>query len=124
MMRRVAAVVPDLFFAARIEATARAVGVELALLGPRQALDRITADPPALVLLDLHAEGDPVALVQALKADARTAAVPVVAFGSHVETERLRAVRAAGAEHALARSAFTTLLPELLRGELPGQGAP
>ena len=122
-MRRVIAVVPDLFFAARIAATGKATGVEVALLGMPQALERISSDPPDLVLLDLHADGDAPALVRALKSDARTKGVTVVAFGSHMETERLRAVREAGAEHAMARSAFTRLLPELLRGEPLERGA-
>lgn len=116
-MRRVIAVVPDLFFAARIAATGKATGVEVSLLGMPQALERISSDPPDLVLLDLHADGDAPALVRALKLDERTKGVTVVAFGSHVETERLKAVREAGAEHAMARSAFTRLLPELLRGD-------
>ncbi len=117
MNRRVIAVVPDLFFATRITATAKAAGVEVSLLGMPQALDRIRTDPPDLVLLDLNADGDAPALVRSLKDDARTRTVTVVAFGSHVETERLKAVREAGADHAMARSAFTHLLPQLLRGE-------
>jgi len=120
-MRRVIAVVPDLFFAARIAATAKAAGVEVSLLGMPQALERITSQPPDLVLLDLHADGDAPALVRALKQDTRTRAVPVVAFGSHVEHDRLQAVRVAGADHAMARSAFTKLLPQLLRGEPLGR---
>lgn len=122
-MRRVIAVVPDLFFAARIAATGKATGVEVSLLGMPQALERISSDPPDLVLLDLHADGDAPALVRALKLDERTKGVTVVAFGSHVETERLKAVREAGAEHAMARSAFTRLLPELLRGDPLTRGA-
>lgn len=122
-MRRVIAVVPDLFFATRIAATGKATGVEVSLLGMPQALERISSDPPDMVLLDLHADGDAPALVRALKGDARTRGVTVVAFGSHVETERLKAVREAGAEYAMARSAFTRLLPELLRGEPLGRGA-
>ncbi len=120
-MRRVIAVVPDLFFASRITATAKAAGVDLSLLGMPQALDRITSEPPDLVLLDLNADGDAPALVRALKLNERTRSVSVVAFGSHVETERLKAVREAGAEYAMARSAFTVLLPKLLRGEPLGK---
>lgn len=122
-MRRVIAVVPDLFFAARIAATAKATGVEVSLLGMPQALERITSQPPDLVLLDLHADGDAAALVRALKSDPRTEGLPVVAFGSHVERDRLQAVRDAGADHAMARSAFTKLLPALLRGEPFGRTA-
>ena len=47
----------------------------------------------------------------------------MVAFGSHVEHERLQAVREAGADHAMARSAFTRLLPQILRGEPLGRAA-
>ncbi len=122
-MRRVIAIVPDLFFATRIAATAKAVGVEVSLLGMPQALERITGQPPDLLLLDLHADGDAAGLVRALKQDPRTSALPMVAFGSHVEHERLQAVREAGADHAMARSAFTRLLPQILRGEPLGRAA-
>jgi CheY-like chemotaxis protein len=115
-MRQVLAVVPDLFFAAKIAALARAAGVELSLVPLAQAAARCAQSAPDLVLLDLHASGDPPALVRALKAGPATRAIPVVGFYSHVEGERRRDALAAGADQVLPRSAFVTRLPELLAG--------
>lgn len=112
-MGLIVAVVPDLFFAAKLQATARATGAELALVPPAQALERCAATPPLRVLLDLHAAGA-LDLARALKADARTARIPIVGFYSHVETALRLDALAAGVDQALPRSAFVTRLPALL----------
>lgn len=115
MSRRVLVAVPDLFFAARIGAAAKEAGIEVAETTPAGAPEACRAAPPALVLVDLHAAGA-LDMVRALKSDPALAAIPVVGFYSHVETGMFRAAAAAGIDRALARSAFTKLLPEILRG--------
>ncbi|MBI1799013.1 MAG: hypothetical protein HYR73_04945 [Candidatus Eisenbacteria bacterium] len=114
--RRVVTVVPDLFFLTRIRAVAAQVGALLEDCVPGAALAGILAAPPDLVILDLHAEGEPLALVRALKTDPRTAGVPVVGFYSHVDGETRRASLEAGVDHVMPRSAFTTRLADLLTG--------
>jgi CheY-like chemotaxis protein len=110
----VLAVIPDLFFATKVAATARARGVELELAPPPQAAEQVRQLQPALVLLDLHAPGA-VALVTALKLAAP--AVPVVGFYSHVETALRREALEAGLDAALPRSQFVQhLAPLLARG--------
>lgn len=116
MSRRILAVVPDLFFSTRILATARTVGVPVDLSPLPRALAACTEAPPALVLIDLHATGDPMALIRALKADERTRDVRLIGFYSHVETALRRSALEAGIDEALPRSAFTQRLPELLAG--------
>ena len=68
---------------------------------------------PALVLIDLSvaAAGSKWCGGQSLP----DRAIPIVAFGSHVDTDTLRAARQAGCDHAWARSHFTTELPHLLQ---------
>src|SRR5260221_5269372 len=124
---RVLAVIPDLFFATKVAATARASGVELELVARERAAARMTEAPPTLVLLDLHAP-NMVALVAALKAAAAT--VPVVGFFSHVETALRRDALAAGADAVLPRSQFVRTLAallarglEALRDPAPAEGA-
>ena len=126
--RRVLAVIPDLFFATKVVATARAGGVELELASPQHAAEQVRRSPPALVLIDLHAAGA-VALVVALKAVAPT--VPVVGFYSHVETVLRQDALEAGADAALPRSRFVHKLAALLahgiaalREPAPGGFAP
>lgn len=118
-MSRVLAVVPDLFFAEKIAATARAAGVELIPAPVARAADAARAHGVELVLLDLHAAGDPLAVVRALAADPATSRVTVVGFHSHVDVALREAALAAGVHHVLPRSAFSAKLPEILRGEYP-----
>jgi len=115
--RRVVVVVPDLFFATRIAATAARLGVALETPAPPEALVAIRERPPDLVILDLGAPDDPLAVARALKADPTTQNVPVVGFYPHVEGELREAALAAGVDHVLPRSAFTARLPALLAGE-------
>jgi CheY-like chemotaxis protein len=114
--RRVVAVVPDLFFAARIAETARASGVTLETIDAARALERCREAPPDLVILDLHGAGDPLALARALKADAAARSVRIVGFYSHVDAALRAAALAAGVDEALPRSAFTARLAQLLAG--------
>ena len=111
--RRVLAVVPDLYFASRIGAVAAAAKVEVEFVPPARAADRCREAPPALVLLDLHAEASPQAIVRALKA---ASAAPVIGFYSHVDAERRRLALEAGLDEALPRSAFVTRLAAILAG--------
>ena len=122
--RRVVAVAPDLFFAARIAATATLLGVALETPAPGEALAALRAHPPDLVILDLQAPGDPLALTRALKADPATRGIPVVGFYPHVEGALREAALAAGVDHVLPRSAFTARLAGLLAGAPgpPGEG--
>lgn len=114
-MPAILAVVPDLFFSAKLEATARAAGVPLAFAPVAQALERCAAEPPARLLLDLHAPGA-LELARALHEDARTRTVRVTGFYSHVDAERRAEALAAGVDDVLPRSAFVARLPELLAG--------
>lgn len=113
----IAAACADLLFGARIRAAAEATGAKAILLSPRDdVVARTRAEQPGLVVLDLDARWlDAPSVIAALKAEASTSAIPVIAFGSHVRTEALAAARAAGADRVLPRSAFARQLPELLR---------
>ena len=97
----------DLLDISRIAATARATG--LSLLTARTgaaALELAATSPPAGVVVDLHNPGlDLPGLLAGLRAVCP--AMPrVVAFGSHVDAERLRAARAAGCDRVMPRSQF------------------
>lgn len=115
---RVLAVTADLLFAARIRAAAEQAGVALTVARSGEDVAALVREhQPRLLLLDLDARWlDAPAVIRELKGDAGTAAVPVVAYVSHVREAAIAAARAAGAERVLARSAFVRLLPELLAG--------
>ena len=114
--RRILSVAPDLFFAARIAAVAEALGLELLDAAPAAAFEVAKRQAPDLIVVDLHATGDPLAQVRALRADPATRAIPVVGFYSHVDAATRDAALAAGVTHVMPRSQFTRRLPELLAG--------
>ena len=105
------AVVPDLYFATRIAATAKAAGVALELVPPQRAVARLAAADVSLVLLELGSR-DALALIAELKQ--AQPGVPIVGFGAHVEAALLRDARTAGADAVLPRSQFVGKLQALL----------
>jgi CheY-like chemotaxis protein len=114
------AALDDLMFTSRIRAAAQGVGADV-------RFGRTTAEVvalarqagPALLLLDLNARGlDPMAVLAQLKSDPELAGIRVVGFVSHVQADTIAAARAAGIDEVMARSAFVSRLPDLLRNGL------
>lgn len=116
----VVALVTDLLFATRIADSIRRQGGEPVLVISarelRLALDRW----PELVFIDLHAlpaeEWQPE--VRRAKSLPQSRNIPIVAFGSHVDSDALKAARAAGCDHVWARSRFVEALPQLVASQL------
>jgi CheY-like chemotaxis protein len=103
----------DLLYSSRLTATARAAGATVVPVRDPAALAGRAAGVAA-VFLDLHTPGLDVA---ACVADLRklTPAPRIIAYGSHVATETLRAARDAGCDEVLPRSAFA----DRLESDLP-----
>jgi DNA-binding NarL/FixJ family response regulator len=116
MPRHVLSAVEDLFFITRIRAVADQIGVALETCPLEQILERSRSARPDLVILDLHAPGDPLAAVRALKSDAATAPIPVLGFHSHVDIETRRRAIEAGVDRVMPRSAFSSKLAAILAG--------
>jgi predicted metal-dependent hydrolase/CheY-like chemotaxis protein len=110
----VVALEPDLFFAVRIDSAVKAAGARPVTVDNPAALWDAIERWPELVIVDLAVEGwiEPVRRAKTLP---HTKSIPIVAFGSHVDTGALRAAREAGCDHAWARSRFTSELPDLLQ---------
>lgn len=106
----------DLFFTSKVTGTAQALGLRVEEVGNlAAATERLQADDIGCVFLDLATPRVSVADLIAAMSDANR--VPIVAFGSHVNTDVLEAARAAGAE-VMPRSQFSATLPDLLRRHL------
>ena len=120
MSAKILAAVDDIFFAAKIRATAESLGIAVAFPRDASAFEQaVRTDAPALVIVDLQAsKHDPFALVGRLKSDERLSGVPVVGFFSHVETELQSRAEAAGFDQVMPRSLFTRRLPDILQGSL------
>ena len=111
-MDDVVAVVTDLFFQSRISAAARAASRNVRYV--RALSDVQGLDGCALVLVDLDASVDGIDAIRRLRS---AVDAPIVAFGPHVDTERRKEARAAGASRVLAKSKFVTELPRLMERE-------
>jgi CheY-like chemotaxis protein len=111
------ALVDDVFFLAKIQETAKAVGARVVALSSRSTLAAIAEAQPRAILLDLNSRGI-IALewIRALKAEPLTRSLRIVAFVSHVQGELISEARAAGCDSVMSRSAFTQQLPNLLQG--------
>jgi CheY-like chemotaxis protein len=106
----------DLIFASRVAATARALGLAVkAARSPELLVELARREPPGGVLIDLgHPELDLPELLRRL-GEACPTPPRVMAYGSHVDAERLRAARMAGCDPVLPRSRFV----EELERQLP-----
>lgn len=115
MSKTIIAVVDDMFFAAKIRATAEALGVTILFPRSKQTLfEKLAETTPDLVLVDLHNQKlDPLDLARELKASAQH--IPLLGFFSHVETELQRNAMAAGFDRVLPRSVFSKDLADILR---------
>lgn len=116
--RRVAAYIPDLFFSVRVTDAIQALGGVPDLVESADELWEAIGRWPALVLIDMTAPGDWLAVVRRARNLPHTRLIPIVAFGSHLESGALTAARQAGCDHAWARSRFVQDLPALLRQHL------
>ena len=103
----------DLLFAVRIQEAASAAGARAEIVEDAVALRRAFDRWPALALIDLSKDGWE-ELVRWAKTQPHTRAIPIIAYGSHVATEALQRARAAGCDHAWARSRFVAELPQVL----------
>jgi len=109
--RTILAVVSDLMFQSRLREQARPLGYEITVAGSPQALRDGLDSSPALLVIDLHADG--LDWRQAVEA-ARAYSVPVLAFGRHTEAQLLRSAREAGCAAVVPRSTFVEELPRLI----------
>ena len=120
--RRFLAAVQDIFFAAKISAAAKRVGVNVEFIRDENKLLDEAASSPCVVIVDLNASGmDPIGVIVKLKAnlpgrDVQTARdVQIIAYVSHVQHDLMREAQKAGCDLVLPRSVFSQQLDELLR---------
>jgi CheY-like chemotaxis protein len=134
------AFVHDLFFTTRIENVGRQLGFRVELvpdadsLGPEQSgtpenqpgepvygraaqlIERVTTRQPALLIVDLGNENVPWRRWLALlKSSPATRRLPILCYGAHVDVETMNQARDLGADAVVARSRFTSALPELIQ---------
>jgi hypothetical protein len=112
--------IEDLFFLAKIQETARKLGVKVEFAkGDKEAVARICDSPeaekPALLVFDLNnLNAKPMALIPKFKAKFKKA-VSIIGFLNHLQGDlKMKAIEA-GCDTVMPRSAFSQSLPNLLR---------
>lgn len=109
-------VVSDLFFVAKMNETAKQLGITLKNVSSEAVLLEKAKEKPALIVFDLNFSAmRPVELIAKLKADAELREIPLLAFLSHVQVDLQKAAREAGCDEVMPRSAFSADLPRILQ---------
>ncbi len=105
-----------MFFAAKIRATAEALGVNIKFHRRLDGLvDSAVEQPPDLILCDLHNEKvNPIELAHEFKSKEGLKGIPLLGFFSHVQTDLQRAALAAGYDQVIPRSVFSRDLAKIL----------
>ncbi|HWN11828.1 MAG TPA: hypothetical protein VNO50_21555 [Pyrinomonadaceae bacterium] len=117
-IRTVVAAVDDMFFASKISATARALGMVVSFPRTVAALVSLAReDPPDLFVVDLHnTKLNPIDIAAQLKSIEPLKSVPLVGFFSHVNVDLQRQAVAAGYDEVIPRSLFARDLAKILAG--------
>lgn len=112
----------DLLFSTRVLGAAQAIGANVEVCPtPAKLLERVVGDDVRLILLDLTTpQFDVAAVVPMLRTGAPSCRI--VAFGAHVDLERLRAAADAGCDEVLTRSQFQQSYVKLLSESLSASG--
>ncbi len=114
--KKILAVLDDLMFTVKINDLAKRAGLTTDFLKSEHDVLERAKENPALIIIDLNARCvQAVELIQKLKAAAETKGVSILAFVSHVQGELKQQAQEAGCDMVLARSAFSTNLPLILK---------
>jgi hypothetical protein len=113
--------IEDLFFNAKINETARKLGVKVAFVkNDKEAIAELTshedeADRPGLIVFDLNnANVKPLTLIPKLKAKLKKS-TSIIGFLQHVQGDLKAKAVEAGCDVVVPRAAFSQNLPNLLR---------
>ena len=112
--------IEDLFITAKIQETARKLGVKVAFVkNEKESIAALTsgeeADKPALIVFDLNnANAKPMTLIPKLKSKLKKSA-SIVGFLSHLQGDLKAKAVEAGCDTVMPRAAFSQNLPNLLR---------
>ncbi len=112
--------IDDLFFTAKIQETARKLGVKVAFIKNEKEqvaalLDSDEADRPGLIVFDLNnANAKPMTLIPKLKTKLKKT-TSIVGFLSHLQGDLKAKAVEAGCDTVMPRAAFSQNLPNLLR---------
>jgi len=112
-MADVVALVDDVFFQAKLVATARQGAVKLSAASSKDSFLAQAAEPDvALLIVDLNSRAGAITVLESLRDSGNQR--PVIAFFSHVQTELADRARSIGCRRVMPRSRFTRNLATIL----------
>jgi CheY-like chemotaxis protein len=106
----------DLVFSSRVAGAAALAGLKLKVASNQAALLAVaaTVQTDSIAVLDLSSPGvDPAQIVPALRAVPNPPRA-IIAYGPHVQEDRLAAAAAAGCDEVLTRGQFNATMDDLL----------
>jgi CheY-like chemotaxis protein len=111
--------IDDLFFLAKIQETARKLGVKVEFVkAEKEVIERLTSDEqekPSLIIFDLNnASAKPLTTIPKLRSKLKKQ-TSIVGFLSHIQGDLKVKAQEAGCDMVVPRSAFSQNLPALLR---------
>jgi ActR/RegA family two-component response regulator len=114
---QVLSVVDDLFFVVKINDAARRAGLTpLPAKSAAEIIEKARVEKPVMVIVDLNAGSvNAVELITVLKQAPEMKGVSIIGFVSHIQGDLKQQAQLAGASMVMARSAFSTNLPQILR---------
>lgn len=114
--RKILAAVNDLFFSVKIGDTAKRAGMSVEFVKSDEDLLEKAKDKPALIIVDLNfAAVEPIKVIEKLKGNSETKPISLIGFLSHIQVELKQKAIEAGCNMVLAKSAFSTNLPQILK---------
>jgi DNA-binding NarL/FixJ family response regulator len=111
-VERIVALMDALFFQMKVAETAKHLGLELRVATNGDALLELLEPSPNLVIVDLNARSQPLAVVERVRAAHKD--LRVIGFLSHVQRDLAAQAQAAGCNEVMPRSAFTQNLAAIL----------
>jgi len=116
----VIAVTGDLTFRSRIEVALQNAGIPVRFVPGSRLAESLQESLPSLILIDYSECGEEGFLaLSRLKQDILTRAIPVLAYGPHMDRAGRERAQAAGADAVLANSQVASELPALVRKWAP-----
>lgn len=114
--KKIVAVLDDLMFTVKINEAAKRAGFDVSFVKTEKDVYALAAEKPSLIIIDLNTNAVPVLKVaEHLKSSPETKNISVIAYLSHVQVELKQKAQETGIDMVMARSAFSTNLPQILK---------
>jgi len=122
-VKRVLAVVNDLFFSVKLTEAAKRSGLNLEFVKEGKLVLEKAGEKPSLIIFDLNFDAvEPLKLISELKGKPSTKGISLIGYLSHVQVDLKQKAQEAGCDMVLARSAFSQNLPQIFKRHTGGLG--